>query len=282
MNYQHAFHAGGVSDVFKHWILVLLLEKLSQKPTPFGVLDTHAGAGFYDLSTERSQKTQEYQEGIARLIHLKEVPPAFASYLALIKQCQGLPDKLQHYPGSPYIIKHYLREHDSLIACDSHPETYRWLQRNLDAKYDKRVALHEQDAYLAMKAFLPLKEKRGLVLIDPPFEKEREFQQISEALKTALHRFQQGTYAIWYPIKHRPPVRAFHEVLQSFVPHQFLIVELLRRNDNDAKTLNGCGMVIINPPWELQETLASTLPWLVKYFAIDDNARTELRLTRRD
>lgn len=277
MNYQHAFHAGGFSDVLKHWILVLLLEKLCQKPTPFGVLDTHAGAGFYDLSTEKSQKTQEYQDGIARLMHLSDVPAAFASYITLIKQCQGLPDKLQHYPGSPYIIQQYLREHDSLIACDSHPETYRWLKRNINTEQNRQIALHEQDAYVAMKAFLPLKEKRGLVLIDPPFEKEHEFKQITEALKIALHRFQQGIYAIWYPIKHRPPVRTFHDSLKAIIPNKFLVAELLRRDDNDAKKLNGCGMVIINPPWELQETLATTMPWLVKHFAIDNSARVELR-----
>ncbi|MBY0544316.1 MAG: 23S rRNA (adenine(2030)-N(6))-methyltransferase RlmJ [Gammaproteobacteria bacterium] len=274
MNYQHAFHAGGFSDVFKHWILVLLLEKLQQKLTPFGVLDTHGGSGFYDLRAEKSQKTLEYQEGIVRLINEKHPPEALKSYLDFTKQCQDSPAELDYYPGSPYIIQHYLREHDRLISCDSHPKICQELKYNLHQFHDKQIAIHEQDAYLAMKAFLPLKEKRGLIFIDPAFEVVNEFDQIAQALEVALHRFSQGVYAIWYPIKHRPPIDAFHKALQNLAPGKLLNIELLRRNDNDAHKLNGCGMVIINPPWELDQRIDSALPWLTKQFALDQQARS--------
>lgn len=277
MNYQHSYHAGNFPDVFKHWILVLLLEKLQQKTTPFGVLDTHGGGGFYDLHSEKSQKTQEYKDGIDHLFKSKPIPAAFQSYLDFVKQCQLTPDKLAHYPGSPYIIQNFLREHDSLITCELHNETYHHLKENLDT-WSNNIAVHEQDAYLGMKAFLPLKEKRGLVLIDPPFEKTDEFTAILKALEIALHRFQQGIYAIWYPIKHRPPVRAFHEQLTLLAPGKVLIVEALRRDDNDSDRLNGCGMAIINPPWHLQEVLTSNLPWLVQQFAQDHKARCEISL----
>ncbi|MFN7097198.1 MAG: 23S rRNA (adenine(2030)-N(6))-methyltransferase RlmJ [Gammaproteobacteria bacterium] len=297
MNYQHSFHAGSLADVFKHWVLVLLLEKLNQKQTPFGVLDTHAGAGFYDLKGDNAQRTLEYEGGIGKLIKAENIPAAFQTYLQLVSSCQdgnfGLPDNyfgtarqtsapfsknkvLRYYPGSPYIIQQFLREHDRLIACELHAETYRWLKQNLD--YEKRAALHEQDAYHGMKAFLPLKEKRGLILIDPPFEVDNEFKLIVEALKIALHRFQQGIYAIWYPIKHRPPVRAFHEQLQKLAPGKVLIAEVLQRDDDDAGKLNGNGMAIINPPWQLQETLAANMPWLATYFALDAGARAEVKL----
>jgi 23S rRNA (adenine2030-N6)-methyltransferase len=284
MNYQHSFHAGCFADVFKHWILILLLEKLQQKTTPFGVLDTHAGAGFYDLMGDNAQRTLEYEGGIGKLIKADNIPAAFQTYLNLIYACQhpgsttshAKEKNLRYYPGSPYIIQQFLREQDSLIACELHAETYRWLKRNLD--YEKKIALHEQDAYHAMKAFLPLKEKRGLILIDPPYEIDNEFKHLAEALKIALHRFQQGIYAIWYPIKHRPPVRAFHQQLQKLAPGKVLIAEVMQRDDNDASKLNGNGMVIINPPWQLQETLTTNMPWLANYFALGDGARAEVSL----
>lgn len=280
MNYQHSFHAGCFADVFKHWILILLLEKLQQKPTPFGVLDTHAGAGFYDLMDDKSQRTLEYEGGIGKLIKIENVPAAFQTYLDLVKGCQdsntSKAKNLRYYPGSPYLIQQFLRDQDNLIACELHSETYRGLKRTLE--YDRKVALHQQDAYLAMKAFLPLKAKRGLVLIDAPFEVDNEFKLIIEALKLALHRFQQGIYAIWYPIKHRPPVRHFHEQLQKLAPGKVLIAEIMQRDDNDASRLNGNGMAIINPPWQLQETLTASMPWLAEHFALGEGARAEVRL----
>lgn len=275
MNYQHSYHAGGFADVFKHWILTLILEKLQQKDTAFGVLDTHAGAGFYDLMEEQAQKTGEYHEGIACLLKADPIPAAFTSYCNLIKRYQPFANKIQYYPGSPEIIQHYLRSQDSLIACELHQKTYEHLRKHF--KYSTSpIAIHQQDAYLATKAFLPLKEKRGLILIDPPFEVTNEFEQIISAIKPALHHFKQGIYAIWYPIKHRPPVSKFYQQLQQLAPEKILIAEILRRDDHDANTLNGCGMAIINPPWQLQTILKDHLPWLAKQFALTSEARSEV------
>jgi 23S rRNA (adenine2030-N6)-methyltransferase len=272
MNYRHIYHAGHYADVFKHWVLVLLLEKLHQKPAPFGVLDTHAGAGWYDLSSIEAQKTGEYRHGIAKLLALnrEDVPTTFHSYLDLIYPASVANAPLQYYPGSPYLIQEFLRGQDQLTACELHPEQYALLKQHMP--YGPQVSLHHQDGYLGMKAFLPLKQKRGLVLIDPPFEATDEFQQIMQALKLALQRFANGMYAIWYPIKHRPPIRAFHQAIQKLELPNVLVAELLVRGDYEANALNGCGMLLINPPWQLAETLQANLPWLTRLFATDKDA----------
>lgn len=272
MNYRHIYHAGHYADVFKHWVLVLLLEKLQQKPAPFGVLDTHAGAGWYDLSSAEAQKTGEYHQGIAKLLALPRatVPASLHSYLELIYPASVANAPLQYYPGSPYLIQEFLREHDQLIACELNTEQYALLKQHMPG--GSHIALHHQDGYLGMKAFLPLKQKRGLILIDPPFEATDEFQQIMQALKLAIQRFANGMYAIWYPIKHRPPIRAFHQAVQKLGLPNVLVAELLVRGEYDANTLNGCGMLLINPPWQLAETLQATLPWLTQLFAADKDA----------
>lgn len=277
MNYQHAFHAGGCADVFKHWVLTLILEKLALKATPFGVLDTHAGEGLYDLTGLPAQRTQEYRQGIQKLLSLPDIPTSFHPYLSAVTEAQygGALHPLRYYPGSPWIIQHHLREQDALIACEKHPYAFEKLKETL-AGYPN-VALHEQDAYLGLKAFLPLKQKRGLVLIDPPFEEKNELDQICRHLSSALHCFAQGIIMIWYPIKHRPPIQRFHDQLRTLMPHKLLITELLQRDDNDAHQLNGNGLAIINPPYLLDTVLEKDLPWLATQFALGKGARSVIK-----
>ncbi len=241
MNYRHAYHAGNFADVMKHTLLVWLLRALERKPAPFAVLDTHAGAGAYDLASDEAQRTGEAASGILRV--LDSPPPELADYVALVQHI-GL------YPGSPALIRALLRPSDRLICCELHPEEYGKLRRR--TARDKQIFVHARDGYEAMAALLPTAEKRGLVLIDPPYEDDQEYARIVTALRTGLSRFPAGVFAAWYPIKHRAPVRAFHAALHEAGLRDILAAELLLRAPLDAARLNGCGLAVINPPWKFE------------------------------
>ncbi|HSW70657.1 MAG TPA: 23S rRNA (adenine(2030)-N(6))-methyltransferase RlmJ, partial [Gammaproteobacteria bacterium] len=221
MNYNHHYHAGNFADVFKHLVLVSLLSSLRNKETPFCVLDTHAGSGEYDLQSEAAKKTQEAEEGILKVLCQKNPPLLVKQYLDClqIKKAQ-----LRYYPGSPLIIRSFLRPQDRLIATELHPQAYRELKNTLGA--DRQATAHAMDGYQALKAYLPPKERRGCVLIDPPYEDPQEFEQLITALPLALKRWETGIYAIWYPIKDRPPIDSFHRRLKEKISRPMLVVEL--------------------------------------------------------
>jgi 23S rRNA (adenine2030-N6)-methyltransferase len=262
MNYRHIFHAGSFSDVFKHFIITQIIEKLKAKDTPFAVLDTHAGIGLYDLNREEAGKTNEYKEGIEKLWLDSNLPSCFSSYISIIKELNH--DKLTLYPGSPYIARELLREQDKLILCELHKDDVITLKQLF--KYDEQVAVHHQDAYLALKAFLPFKEKRGLVLIDPPFEKTDEWDKIVEGIELAYKHFRNGIYAIWYPIKDKGTINRFYEKISYLKTDKTIAVEFLLNTSYNPETLNGCGMVIINTPWQLEESLKEGLDYILKIF----------------
>jgi len=252
MNYRHAYHAGNFADCVKHAVLVWLLQAMARKPTPFCVLDTHAGAGQYDLAAEQAQRTGEAQAGILRL--LDDTPPPLAAYVGLVRSL-GL------YPGSPAIIRALLRAGDRAIACELHAEDHADLRRFLGR--DPRFAVHLRDGYQAIGAFLPPAERRGLTLIDPPYEAENEFARVQAALVAAQSRFPGGITAAWYPVKHRAPVRAFHTALHESGLRDVVTVELLLRAPLDPARLNGCGMVLINPPFRFEAELPPILASLL-------------------
>ena len=263
MNYRHAFHAGNFADVFKHTILICLLEALKQKPAPFCYLDTHAGAGSYDLSGIEATKTAEAVEGVLRVVDVKSPPPMLQSYLDLLRSLNPSTAKraLTLYPGSPLIAAHLMRDSDRALLCELQPDEAAQL-RKLFA-HDARVGVHQRDGYAALGALVPPKERRGLVLIDPPFEaQEDEFRAIEAALATAYARWPTGIYAIWYPIKLREQTRPFHRWFASHKIRKTLVVELLRQPDDSALRLNGCGMVIVNPPWRFEQQLRQLMPVL--------------------
>ncbi len=241
MNYRHAYHAGNFADVMKHALLVWLLRAMQRKPAPFAVLDTHAGAGAYDLAGEEAQRTGEAANGIARL--LDAPPPELADYIALVQ-------KIGLYPGSPALIRGLLRPGDRLICCELHPEEYGKLRRR--TARDKQIFVHERDGYEALAALLPPAEKRGLVLIDPPYEDDQEYSRIVAGLRNGVSRFPAGVFAAWYPIKHRAPVRAFHAALRESGLRDIVSAELLLREPLDPARLNGCGLAVINPPWKFE------------------------------
>lgn len=261
MNYRHAFHAGNFADVVKHAVLALAIERLKAKDAPFCVIDTHAGLGRYDLRSAPAQKTGEYKSGIARLLEREAgmLPSELKPYLAAVRALNG-GGGLRWYPGSPRLVRSLMRRQDRLVLLELHPEDAAALTE-LFAR-DRQVSVQQADGYVGLKALLPPKERRGLVLIDPPFEVKDEFERLLRALRQAHRRWATGHYVIWYPIKDRAPVAAFHDALQATGIARILVSELLLRADDDSERLNGCGLVLINPPWPLDQKLAELMPVL--------------------
>ena len=252
MNYRHAFHAGNFGDCVKHAVLVWLLRALQRKPTPLFVLDTHAGADHYELDVGAAARTQEWRHGIARL--LDDPPPALADYVDLVRSL-GL------YPGSPAIARALLRPDDRLACCELHPDDAATLRGHIIG--DRRVAVHHRDAWEALGALLPPKERRGLALIDPPFEDPHEFAALARALAIGWQRFRTGVFAAWYPIKQRAPVRQFLTDLQQGDIRDVVTAELCLREPVDPARLNGCGLLVVNPPYRFEQEVQPILDALL-------------------
>lgn len=264
MNYRHIFHAGNFADVFKHIILLILVKFLQKKDSPLCYLDTHAGIGRYDLLSEAAQKTKEYENGIMKLIAKNPANKWIQEYLKFVKDINNSYKALKFYPGSPLIVSSLLRSKDKMILSELHNDDFKILQNEFkNNPKNEQIAVHHTNGYLSLKAFLPPKEKRGLILIDPPFEEKNEFDEIISSLKIALARFKNGVYMIWYPIKDRPPVKKFHDdltkLLQEFNLENKLITEFKIHEEEIATRLNGAGIVIINPPWKINEEIAEVI-----------------------
>lgn len=262
MNYRHSYHAGNFADVFKHVQLTLLLQALRRKESPFCYLDTHAGTGRYDLQGTTAQKTGEYLQGVMRFWlrdGVIESAPA-ADYLAAVRALN--PDgELRYYPGSPRIARHFLRPQDRMVLMELHPEDAVFLKREF--RGDKQVHVHCADGYTGLKAFLPPPEKRGLVLIDPPFEDGNEFERLTDGLRIAYQRWPTGILALWYPLKDNDHVHHFHRQLVASGMRKLLLVEMHLHAHPSVNTLYGCGMIIVNPPWQMDEKLRVLLPQLL-------------------
>ncbi len=259
MNNRHAYHAGNFADVVKHALLTLVLAHLKRKEAPFCVVDTHAGIGRYDLTGIEAGKTGEWKDGIGRLMAGGPWPEALAEYQAAVRAVNpGWPD-VTAYPGSPRIARFLLRPQDRLALVELHPEDARTLKREF--RHDTQVGVHVQDAYLALKALLPPKERRGLVLIDPPFEVKDEFRRVAKGLAEALRRWPTGIYGVWYPIKEPEAVERFLGEAAGLGRPCFT-AELFRHPPDDPARLNGTGLLLLNPPWQLDEGLAALLPVL--------------------
>jgi 23S rRNA (adenine2030-N6)-methyltransferase len=268
MNYRHAFHAGNFADVFKHSILLGLLESLKQKQSAFCYFDTHAGRGRYDLRSEEAAKTREYAGGVQRLLASTRLPTALHIYVNLVRALNaGQGSELAIYPGSPMLASLVIREQDRAVLCELQEDEATALKALF--RGDARFAVHHRDGYEALKALAPPKQKRGLVLIDPPFEAQvGEFLQIEGALAGALARWPNATYAVWYPIKLRQHIVPFHRwIAERSGATSALVAELLLHPDNSALRLNGCGMVILNPPWKFDRQLDELLPVLRELLA---------------
>lgn len=261
MNYRHAYHAGNFADVLKHVTLVALFEALKTKQTPFCYIDTHAGAGRYDLNEAEPQKTREFELGIDRVLNAKRMPTLVHAYLNLVRG--GAESTHRFYPGSPWIASQLLREQDRIVLCEVQKPELQSLHLLFDD--DKRVAIHGRDGYEALPALSPPKEKRGVVLIDPPYEsQDDEYAAILKSFKAAYSKWKSGVYAIWYPIKLRPPVSKFHRWFKDNGIAKTLIAEILLHPADSNMRLNGCGLLIVNAPFkfdkQLQEIVAAIYP----------------------
>lgn len=262
MNYLHAYHAGNHADVLKHAVLLHLINRLKRKDKPFFVLDTHAGRGQYLIQGEQARKTGEALQGIFKLIVLKKLPEPLHFYLKQVERVNPV-GSLLNYPGSPLLIAQQLREHDRLACFESQRAEYDALQQLF--KHDAHVQAVHGDGYQAIKALLPPPERRGLVLIDPPYEaQEMEFDHIYASLEQGLQRWPTGQFAIWYPIKQRRSLIGFFRKIAQLPCKTALLVELLVRPDNSPLRMNGSGMLIINPPFQLDTELGASLSKLVE------------------
>lgn len=258
MNYRHIFHAGNFADVFKHAVLSLLLKSLQRKDKPFFYLDTHAGAGRYDLASEAAQKTGEYRDGIKLLWNDRS--PELGDYLAAVAALNHA-DTLRYYPGSPRIARFLMRPQDRAVLLELQPDEFQHLKTEFAG--DRQVTVRQQDGYAGLKAFLPPHERRGLVMIDPPYESDNEFEEVVKGLRVAHGRWDSGMYALWYPIKYRPPVERFQRAILATGIRKILAAEFQPYPEESTFRLNGCGMLVINPPWKLDKTLAALLPYLL-------------------
>jgi 23S rRNA (adenine2030-N6)-methyltransferase len=238
MNYRHAFHAGNFADCMKHALLAGLLTAAQRKPAGLLLLDTHAGAGRYDLAAGPAARTGEWRAGIARL--RDDPPEPLAGYVALV-------ERLGLYPGSPALLHALLRPQDRLACCELHPDDHATLRRAF--RHDRQVAIHHRDGWEALGALLPAPEKRALVLIDPPYEAGDELARLAAGLALAQRRQPNAILAGWYPLKHRAPVRAFHQALRDGALRDVIACELWLRPPLDAARLNGCGLAIASPPY---------------------------------
>ncbi|MDX3927238.1 MAG: 23S rRNA (adenine(2030)-N(6))-methyltransferase RlmJ [Shinella sp.] len=272
MNYRHIYHAGNFADVLKHAVLARLVTYMQGKDKAFRVLDTHAGIGLYDLSGEEAQKTGEWRDGIGRLLSAK-LPPEIASLLApYLDAVKALNPELEtrgltFYPGSPKLARMLFRPQDRLSAMELHPDDYETLHRLFEGDFQSRIT--ELDGWLALGAHLPPKEKRGIVLVDPPFEEAGEFERMTDGLAKAWRRFPGGTYCLWYPLKKGALVTEFHRALKALEIPKILCAELAVRSDRDTTGLAGSGLVIVNPPFTLKAELDRLLPFLKETLAQD-------------
>jgi len=262
MNYRHAFHAGNFADVFKHAVIARILLHLREKSAPFRVIDTHAGAGRYDLQGPEAGRTGEWRDGIGRFMAVVWTPAIralLAPYLDALAACNPA-DAVRHYPGSPLLALGLMRPQDRLVVCELEPKAAAALVRNVG--FDRRARVVTIDGWTALNAYIPPKERRGLVIVDPAFEAPDEFSRLAQSLESAHRKWPTGCYVLWYPIKDRSGPDALAKRLQRAGIAKVLRAELLRM-PQDPDQLTGAGLIIVNPPWRLAAELKQLLPALV-------------------
>jgi 23S rRNA (adenine2030-N6)-methyltransferase len=286
MNYRHAFHAGNFADVFKHAVLVRLILGLQRKDAAFRILDTHAGIGLYDLAADEATRTGEWRDGIARLLAKPLAGAAaelIAPYLATVAGANDhepaagplAPEALRHYPGSPAIARTLLRRQDRLTLTELHPADAQTLAARFAGDIQTKVI--ELDGWLAPKSFLPPKERRGLVLIDPPFESRDEFRHLTDALVEGYRRFATGVFALWYPIKDEAEVKRFYARLADTGIRKILAAEFRVARVAADRPLSACGMVVVSPPWQLDGEIATLGRALAERLSVGPGAGASVR-----
>lgn len=279
-SYRHAFHAANHADVIKHAILLQILDYFNQKDSPYWFVDTHAGAGIYDLTDEWASKNSEHESGLDRLLGTAP-PPMIARYLDVIEQLN--PDgAARFYPGSPWLALSLLRAKDRLRLFELHPTEFRNLGVNIASlapQDQKKIQIFERDGFSGLKAILPPPTRRAVTLIDPSYEDKSDYRKTLICLQEALKRFPTGCYLIWYPLVQRREATELVRALERMPDTNWLSASLtVRKPPRDGLGLHGSGIFIVNPPWTLHKSLKNTLPWLVQALAQDKFATFTLRL----
>ena len=257
--YRHLFHAGGYADVFKHALLQGLLFSLVKKAKPFFYLDTHAGIGRYDLTHAWAQKNREFEHGISLLWERKDLPATLRFYVEQIR-AENPNGVLRYYPGSPVIARRLMRRDDRMVLMELNKDDCAALTKLFT--HDRQVHVHCMDGYQALKAFLPPPERRGLVLIDSSFDRAKEFARIAKALSVAHKRWATGSFAIWYPLMEPNAIVAFERAIIATGIRKILKLEFAIEAEDWTLTMRGCGMLVVNPPWQFEDDAQALLAWL--------------------
>lgn len=259
LSYRHSFHAGNHADVLKHIVQSLIIESFKTKEKPFLYLDTHSGAGRYQLSGEHAERTGEYLEGIARIWQRDDIPEELSAYIKAVKALNPN-GSLRYYPGSPLIARHLLREYDELNLSELHPSDFPLLRTEFSR--DSRTRALKEDGFQQLKSKLPPKSRRGFVLIDPPYELKSDYKNVVYGIQEGYKRFATGTYALWYPVVLRQQIKRLVKDLEATGIRKILKIELGVRPDSDQRGMTASGMIVINPPWKLEQQMKAILPWL--------------------
>lgn len=259
LSYRHSFHAGNHADVLKHSVQSLIVESLKEKEKPFLYLDTHAGAGRYQLSGEHAERTGEYLEGIAQIWQRDDLPAELEPYMSAVK-AYNRGDQLRYYPGSPLIARHLLRAQDKLHLTELHPSDFPLLRAEFQK--DERARVLKADGYQQLKSQLPPPSRRAFILMDPPYELKSDYQAVVSGIQEGYRRFATGTYALWYPVVLRQQIKRLLKELEATGIRRILQIELAMRPDSDQRGMTASGMIVINPPWKLEQQMSSILPWL--------------------
>ncbi|MGH8444971.1 MAG: 23S rRNA (adenine(2030)-N(6))-methyltransferase RlmJ [Solimonas sp.] len=266
MHYQHRFHAGNFADVFKHVILCGLLRALNRKDAAWAYYETHAGGGAYDLRSAEAARTAEFHDGIGRLLPMHDAPEPVAAYLDIIRSMNAIGPgggELRRYPGSPWFATQAARSGDRIVLCEREAAIVAELKAELGA--DPRIAIHQRDGY-EVPSLLPPREKRGLVLVDPPFERPDEFDAVGDFAARSLGRFANGIYALWYPYKKRFDTERFLRRLRRDCQREAINYTLETGAASEGQ-MHACGVVVINPPFSFATEIEAALPWLAEMLA---------------
>jgi len=267
LSYQHAYHAGNHADVLKHVVLLALLAKLAGKDKPLRYIETHAGAGGYDLRAPAARKNREYLGGIGKIWNTSGAPEAVARLVGLVRRYNEGAATVERYPGSPWLAREMLRPTDSVYLFELHPAENRALEHALGA--DRRVAVLRANGLEGCVGLVPPPERRGLVFVDPSYETKDEHSRVVDALQKAHRRFATGTYAIWYPVLERRWVERFERAVRGIGIAAVDVYELSVAPDGRGEGLTGSGIIVANPPWKVRDELGLALPWLARELGVD-------------
>jgi 23S rRNA (adenine2030-N6)-methyltransferase len=269
MNYRHAFHAGNFADVFKHIIIARILTHLREKIAPFRVIDTHAGDGLYDLAGDEASRTGEWRDGIGRLTEAKlpaDAAELLAPYFSALHACNRA-DELRYYPGSPALARHLMRPQDRLVACELEPHAAAALSRHLRGVATVKVV--HIDGWIALNAYVPVKERRGLVIVDPPFEQPNDLIRLADEVTAAHRKWPTGIYLMWYPVKGPDGADRFIKRLRRAGLEKCLRAEFAAASPGPEGGLSACGVIVVNPPWRLAAEIRTLAPALLNALGRD-------------